>query len=153
MLQPGFVGTTRKRSSCDPAKGAASEQHMVLEQVSSGQCWLWRGKLPLLSRHAMGHVPAGYGTSIGSHGTSFITRALPCLKEEGLILANHLLLKRGHSVWRRDTAKRGAHCGFTRHGHGSPANSGQVEEQLGAQERGCTALPVSVHGHAWLLAM
>lgn len=59
---------------------------MVLEQVSSGQCWLWRGKLPLLSHHAMGHVPAGYGTSIGSHGTSFITRALPCLKEEGLIL-------------------------------------------------------------------
>lgn len=43
--------------------------------------------------------------------------------------ANHLMLKRGHSVWRRDTAKHGAHCGFTGHGHGSPANSGQVEEQ------------------------
>lgn len=89
MLQSGFVGTTRKRSSCDPAKGAAPEQHMVLGQVSSGQRWLWRRKLPLLSHNAEGHVPAGHKTSIGSCGTSFIMCALPCLKEEvvkGLIL-------------------------------------------------------------------
>lgn len=73
---------TKKRCSCDPAQGAAPEQHVVLEQVSSGQCQLCRGKLPLLSCHAKGHVPAGHGISIGSCGTSSITCALPCPKEE-----------------------------------------------------------------------
>lgn len=70
MLQSGFVGNTWKRSSGDLANGAASEQHGVLEQVNSGPCWLWRGKLLLLSHHAKEHVPAGHGTSIGSCGTA-----------------------------------------------------------------------------------
>lgn len=61
---------------------------MVLEQVSSGQCWMWRGKLPLLCHHAKEHVCRTWNIH-RVPWNSPITRALPCTKEEvvkGLIL-------------------------------------------------------------------